>query len=171
MAINLYENERACNGTARCIKRAYVFMSRARRNRWTKQLSRNALHEVVSKLAEDSHKGINRRRRKSDRRGSARKLSGAIMQRGDARESVLPLSVCLSFSLVRWALGAYVREGTTYHWLYRDVSFCSTRGGIVNSWKLRKSGNRATSHAPETDIARKLFVRSFVKQARTIANS
>lgn len=62
---------------ARYIKRAYVFMSGARRNRWTKQLFRGETRYGrgrASKLAEDSHKGINRRRYKSDRRGSVRKL-------------------------------------------------------------------------------------------------
>jgi len=36
---------------------------------------KRAVDEVASKLAEDSHKGINRWRHKSDRRGSVRKLS------------------------------------------------------------------------------------------------
>lgn len=41
MVINLYGQEHISRtGTARDIKRAYVFMSGAQRNRWTKQLFR-----------------------------------------------------------------------------------------------------------------------------------
>jgi len=50
---------------------------------------KRAVNEVASKLAEDSHKGINRRRHKSDRRFS-QEIVGVMAQRGgDARESVL----------------------------------------------------------------------------------
>lgn len=67
-------------------------MSEARRNRWTKQLFRNEMrYAVASKLTEDSHKGINRRRHKSDQRGSSQEIVGMMAQRGgDAAERIHP---------------------------------------------------------------------------------
>lgn len=52
---------------------------------------KRAMDEAASKLAEDSHKGINRWRHKSDRRQISQEIVGAMARRrgGDARESVL----------------------------------------------------------------------------------
>jgi len=106
------------------IKRTYVFMSEAQRNRWTKQLFRGGTRyadEVTSKLAEDSHKGINRRRHKSDRRGSVRKLSAWWRQRGgDAAERIRAFW---------WASSVMLHEGTSL------ITPADSRG-IVNSRKL-----------------------------------
>lgn len=89
---------------------------------------KRAVDEVASKLAEDSHKGINRRCHKSDRRGSVRKL------------------------LARWHDEEEMLENPCFRTSVRSQGERSliTRAdsrGIVNSRKLQKSSNWAASPA------------------------
>lgn len=64
---------------------------------------KRVVDKVASKLAEDSHKRINRRRHKSDRRGSVRKLVGMMVPHDYAETLENPCFRCRS---------VHVREGT-----------------------------------------------------------
>jgi len=81
---------------------------------------KRAVDEVASKLAEDSHKGINRRCHKSDRRFS-QEIVGVMARGGDARESVLSNK------------RTFTRE--------RSLITQADSRGIINPRKLRKSSN------------------------------
>lgn len=80
------------------------------------------MDEVASKLAEDSHKGINRWRHKSDRRGSVRKLSARWHE--EEEEEMLE-NPCFSVERTRG----------------RSLITRTDSRGIVNPRKLRKSSN------------------------------